>query len=281
MYGNFPDFAHSLIVTVRTPNRCATSRRVNSRSIIQPTLHAISPVGKIEILRYAESMRAGRYATIPSRSRASELQLAIDALLPQTDFIVVVINDPSNSVVWPEYPEDKVLYIYEPMDPPNLSKLWNIGLDACSAHARSNDFIEWDTAVVNDDCTVPQGWFDACVQAMDDTCAVAASTDITKRRKHPLTHCAPGPVNLYHRLCGYAFMLRGEAGVRADETLCWWYGDDDIDWQSRVLGGTVIVPGFPVTHTHPNESTVGSEVLSRQAGLDRETFLAKWGSLPC
>jgi hypothetical protein len=81
-------------------------------------------------------------------------------------------------------------------------------------------------------------------------------------------------------MIGYAFALRGSAGLFADEDLCWWWGDSDLDWRARGAGGvtSVHVPGL--VHHDPNGYTNRCVELSTQAGRDRETFRAKHGFLP-
>jgi hypothetical protein len=75
-------------------------------------------------------------------------------------------------------------------------------------------------------------------------------------------------------------MLRGESELRLDESMAWWYSDDDLDWQARQQGGALLVPGIPVQHLCPNGSTNERPELQEQAGRDRQTFITKWGKAP-
>jgi hypothetical protein len=226
-----------------------------------------------------------RYAVIPTRNRPGDLADCVAAIWPQTDEIIIIDNgdpavDPGGG--YRSAPE-ATLVIGEPTQPPNLSRLWNLGLRACHDNytgQRPAGMNTWQIAVLNDDAIVPDGWMDACCDALAETGAAAACSDPYGILTEPLVHTEPGPVDLRTRLCGWAFVLRGETGLLADEDLRWWYGDDMLDWRARELGGTVVIPGYPVQHRYPNASTTASPALAAQAALDRETFIAKWGQAP-
>jgi len=73
---------------------------------------------------------------------------------------------------------------------------------------------------------------------------------------------------------GPAFIVAGEKGLRGDERLKWYYTDDYMDWESRKLGGMVIIPGYTVNHLHPNAQVTGAiqEQISRDATLFSEIY---------
>jgi len=109
--------------------------------------------------------------------------------------------------------------------------------------------------------------------------AVAAST-------YPFPHAsAPLPLlktrhdgNIASRMCPWAFILRGEAGLRADDNFGWWWGDTDLDWQACNKGGVLLLPGEVPANTLANSTTVGA--LAEQAGRDGQYFADKWGHRP-
>jgi len=76
------------------------------------------------------------------------------------------------------------------------------------------------------------------------------------------------------RMAPHGFVVRGEAGLRADESMRWWYFDDDFCRQAIQAGGVLGVPGPVVVNAQANQSTSG--VLVEQAEKDRATFEAKW-----
>jgi GT2 family glycosyltransferase len=215
-----------------------------------------------------------RYAVIPTRDRPADLADSVKAISPQVDRVFVVDNR-SDPPVWGASLAVNTRVVCSPDDPPNLSRLWNLGLDLAASYADGDPF---DVAVLNDDAVVPDGWLEIVAGMMRRRGAAAACSDPSGTLREPLVHTTPGPVDLRLRLAGWAFVLRGELGLRADESMAWWFADDDLAWRAAELGGVLLVPGLPVSHRHPNESTVG--VLAEQAGRDRVTFEAKWGRAP-
>lgn len=84
--------------------------------------------------------------------------------------------------------------------------------------------------------------------------------------------------NQAYRMTGYAFVLRGELGLRADPKFRHWYLDDDLEWQARANGGVGMVGGLTVGH--PPAGNPLSPTLQQWAAEDREKFKVKWGNYP-
>lgn len=225
---------------------------------------------------------SGRYAVVATRDRPTELANVVTALHAQ-GVTVVVVDNGSNPRVEPpvDYsagpPPNAPTVIVDDEQPPNLSRLWNVGLGEVAEQARLRGLAEWDVAVVNDDAVIPAGWYDAVAAALRLSTAAAACSDPHGRLTAPLLKIVPDR-DAFTRLCGWAFMLRGEQALRADEDLRWWFGDTGLDWAARRTGGMVIIPGYPVGNVHANSTTVGA--LAEQAGRDRATFAAKYGWAP-
>jgi hypothetical protein len=219
-----------------------------------------------------------RAAVIPTRNRHDLLDDCINSVADQVDHVIVVDNR-SDPPIDPEPWHGKVAVVSAPIDPPNISTLWNIGLVLADAAARRLDAGQWDIAVLNSDVVVPRGWIDALSAAMRATTAILAYPDQHGGTRHIL-HTRAGPVDLRQRITGYAYLLRGEAGLRLDEDLAWWFGDDSLDWAARERGGALLVPGLAVEHRCPNGSMYERPELQQQAGRDRETFARKWGRTP-
>lgn len=213
------------------------------------------------------------YAVIPSCDRPEMLSKLCQQLMQ--DKIQVVIIDTGYDPPLVEL-AGKVDVIRDDAQPPNISRWWNLGLDAIHEVQRWIDK-EYVVAVLNDDLVIPPKFVQTLAGAIVKHGAAAAYPD-----QHgfgsDVNHTFAGPISLYRRMIGYAFALRGSANIRADETLQWWYGDDDIDWTARSRGGSVLVGGVSVQHLTPNQTTVGA--LAEQTGRDRETFTAKWGRAP-
>ena len=222
----------------------------------------------------------GRVVVIPTYNRPEVLVRCLEAAVPQADMVFVIDNseDPARYWVRDQDTWPKVYLARVPMRPPNLSRLWNLGIGAAERWARSQGYERWDVAVLNDDAIIPPDWFNAVSAAMRDLNCAAASTGLPGSPGQVLIHRTPGTTALYQRMQGHAFMLRGEANLRADKRLSWWCGDNDLDMQARERSGTVILAGWPVEHLHPDQSTTGE--LAAQTAVDMQTFVDKWGWRP-
>jgi glycosyltransferase involved in cell wall biosynthesis len=216
---------------------------------------------------------SGRYAVIATRDRPAELAAVVEVL--HRDGVHPIVVD--NGSTPPAAPPAVCTVIVDGEQPPNLSRLWNVGLETAAQYAAQNSKTQWDVAVVNDDAVIPGGWFDACATAMRYVGAAAACSDPHGRVTAPLVKTRPDR-DVFTRMCGWAFVLRGEAGMRFDEQFRWWWGDSDMDVRARTAGGMVVIPGYPVGNLRANSTTTG--VLAEQAGRDRAAYAAKHGSVP-
>jgi hypothetical protein len=169
-------------------------------------------------------------------------------------------------------PRGEIVVVRDDEQPPNLSRLWNVGLDA----AQADEMKTWDVAVLNDDALPPAGWLTSVSEAMRSHSAQPAAACMAPISESVLK--TEPDRDLYRRLDGGAFMLRGELGLRADERMRWWWGDTDLDWQARAAGGTLLISGPPVPNRLANSTTVGE--LALQGGRDGEVFKEKWGWRP-
>lgn len=219
-----------------------------------------------------------RAAVIPARDRHDMLADCINSVIDQVDR-VIVIDNLSDPPIDPEPWHGKVGVVSLPIDPPNISTLWNVGIALADAQAHQYGAEAWDIAVLNSDVVIPPGWIETLSTAMRSTTAVLAYPDQHGGTRQIL-HTRAEPVDLRQRITGYAFMMRGEIWQRFDEDLAWWYGDDSADWTARERGGALLVPGIPVEHRCPNVSTTERPELAEQATRDRETFRQKWGRTP-
>ncbi len=225
-----------------------------------------------------------RYAVIATHNRPDELALAVAALAPQCDTIVIIDNASTPAVgigVGLIHPPTSMAVLRDEEQPPNLSRLWNVGLDWCAAHARDQGADTWDVAIVNDDAVPPPDWYGVVSRSMrDHEGAQAACSDPHGliRPGETAMYRADASANIFTRLAGWAFILRGETGLRFDERFRWWCGDDDMSMQARRAGGLVHVGGYPVENTKANSSTVG--VLAEQAAKDMQSYVDKWGCRP-
>lgn len=230
----------------------------------------------------ANNGRISRYALIPTHDRLEQLAALVGTLnLQRCDHIIIIDNasDPPVSKLWlPVEIGRKTQVVRDAEQPPNLYRMWNRGFALIAMTAQIMGEKEWDVVVLNDDTELPDGWLDYVTTELrrHDPTAVACTDPYGILTARLLKTQPDG--NIQTRMCPWAFVVRGELGLRADETLRWWWGDTDFDWQACNAGGVLLLPGHTTKNTCANSTTHGE--LAEQAGRDGQTFAAKWGWRP-
>jgi glycosyltransferase involved in cell wall biosynthesis len=176
--------------------------------------------------------------------------------------------------------EPGITLVYDGEQPPNLSRLWNLGLDLARDFALDQGWSEWNVAILNDDLILPPGWVAAVATGLRASGAALAS-GCQFPLDAPILYQQAGRVPCEYRPAGFARLLKGELGLRFDERMRYWYSDDDLDWRSREHGGSLVLPDLEVNHRQENGWYSRDERLQVQAGLDAVTFDSIWGDLPC
>lgn len=212
-------------------------------------------------------------AVIPSNGRPF-LEQCVSSLRGQADKIIIVANGPLSSLR--NQTIEDVIYVRDNQPDMNISRWWNIGIDFAESLAHPAE--QWNTLVVNDDVIACHNLVETLSGEMRLNTSVLSFPN--QYDNHRTLHRSAGPVDLHHRITGYCYMIRGEAKLRLDERFVWWYGDDDLDWNARRLGGSLLVPWCKVQHQAPNGSMLTHPELNIQAGKDRVAFLQKWGLTP-
>jgi hypothetical protein len=226
-----------------------------------------------------ERWQVPRFAVVPTHNRPQRLLALVSSLSRQCDHVVVLDNacePPVDAALLRVAAGDAdVTVLRDEEQPPNLSRFWNVMFDHCAAHAETLDAKAWDVGVFNDDAIVPAGWFDVCSTVLrgHETAAVA-HTGTSPVHRHELITEFPYPRE--KRMCPWAFLVKGELGLRADEELRWFYGDDDFCRAAIDAGGVLAAPGPLAINALAVQATVQSAVLAEQAMRDRETFEKKW-----
>jgi len=223
--------------------------------------------------------RIPRFVIIPSNNRPC-VKDCVAAIASQVDCVITVwTGGAAGSDSFTTGVQPQLVSLNDPGDI-NISRWWNMGLNYVEtwnevANAFGSSANKWDVAILNDDAIVPEGWFNAVSTKMREMRAAAAcSGGVTM----PVLHTHPGPVPLETRLQGFAFVVAGELGLRANEDLHWYFSDDWMDWESRKLGGMVMVPGFPVQHLYPNQQVTPE--IHAQIAQDAQTFVDIYGMRP-
>jgi len=189
------------------------------------------------------------WLTIPTGKPRGYLQDIIkDSQIP-LDQIVIVHTIESE-------PIEGVRNVWD-LDPPNIQRWWNKGIDI--ARANGGDYI----AVLNDDLLLENNPINTIAQAMKDNDAIIG---------YPHPHSGNG---LTH-VAGYCWVLDLKSGLRTDETLRWYFGDDDMLLQAIAVGKVINVPAV-VHHLHGVTATNSSKYLVTLAKIDQVYFKEKWG----
>jgi hypothetical protein len=235
-----------------------------------------------------DDTRPRRYALVPTHSRPTELRGLVRSLVGQCDSVVVVDNASDPPVNFETDDElartDIDIHVLRDEEqPPNLSRLWNVALafihelEMRDAAVKMTAQPAWDVAILNDDTVLPADWYDYVAGGLREHDVIAASADSYGHIKSPQVKRKPDN-GLVTRMCPWAFIIRGECGVEADEKFRWWFGDTDLEWRLRLGGGVLVLPGYIAKNTYANSTTVGE--LAEQARRDGQTFVAKWGNRP-
>lgn len=160
-----------------------------------------------------------------------------------------------------------------------LHRMWNHALDAIEKVVVGGGLDKWNVAILNNDLEVPPGFLarlEGGLRANDDNWISYPNwhgADIPDRA----SVATKGSSGDGRSLSGWAFMVRGESGLRFDEQFEWWYGDADIQKQTEAAGKHVVcVGGCYCNHLHPNESTQSDPERIAQAIGDEARFAAKW-----
>ena len=220
-----------------------------------------------------------RASIILTHNRPELLVECVTAIHTQVQVTLVIDNasdPPVDRGTLPASRDHQVAVRYVPDQPPNLAKLWNLGLDVATNLA---DEDPWFVAILCDDAIVPPGWFDAVTTAMMETGAAAGCSNPWGHDHPPRVKTEPDS-DLMGRMPGWAFILNGTKGLRADESMHFWWVDSDLDIAARRAGGMIMVGGYPVPNMRPNDHLVNVPGLSEQAGRDGEAFVAKHGWRP-
>ena len=220
-----------------------------------------------------------KFALILGYNRPREIRNVINDICDQVHCTLVIDNasePPLHTVLKKRNDPDKpgLVFLRDMTQPANLARLWNIGFAQIRMVAEPN----YTIAVLTDDVRIPAGWFDAVAEAMDRTGAAAGCSSPWDGRLTQEILKTHRDNDIVNRMFGPAFMVRGEAGLEADERLKWWWNDTDLDWKARGAGGMVVIPSHPVVNLYPNHSTVG--VNAEQAGRDAKTFAEIYGGRP-
>lgn len=218
-------------------------------------------------------------AFILTHNRPHLLRRCIEQIIPQVTQVCVIDNASDPPVDWEHVSPPVHTLIHDPLQPPNLAELMNVGFEWAERYARHWSHERWNTVVLCDDVIIPDDWVNCVTGVLRALSCDAGSTHQQVPVVEPLVKTLLD-TDIYNRMQGSACVFRGETGLRADERMHWWWQDTDLDFQARTRGGTVICPGPVVVNERPNDFTYSVPGLAERAGLDGEVFREKWGFKP-
>lgn len=164
-----------------------------------------------------------------------------------------------------------------------LHRMWNAGLDVAEKRAKELGADKWNVAILNNDLEVPPGFLamlEGGVRAHDDVW-VSYPNWQGLEIPHGQAAITSGQGGDGRTLSGWAFMLKGESGLRFDEQFEFWYGDADIQKQVEAAGKHVVcVGGCYCTHLEPNKSTFSNPERIQQVIRDEKRYAEKWNLDP-
>lgn len=216
-----------------------------------------------------------RYAVVLTHNRHDMLWPCVEAISPQVDRVVIVDNASTPPVSPDDWPLNVEVF-REELQPPNIAYMWNTQIDRFASRGPGQEF---EVAFLCDDVIVPDDWYVRVTGALRQHGAAAGSAHSYAPIGSPVLK-REHDTDIYGRMCGWAFVVAGESGIRANETMHWWWVDTDIDWQARHAGGMVLAPGPIAVNQQPDHWTGAKPELQERARLDRGAFHARWGSTP-
>lgn len=187
----------------------------------------------------------------PTRNRSDLFAEAVAAIRPQVDKVITVTHGSFAS----DYAAPLVDEAAEWNGEVNISSMWSAGLDLADKVANG---AAYDVAVINDDAIVEPTWFTRLAEAMHAAGAAGASGS---RQEGKLA-----------TMSGYAFLLDGTKGIRADERMRWWFSDDAIQSACTAVGGCVIVNGVGAVNKCADFEIRADPTLRVWAQEDRQVF---------
>lgn len=129
----------------------------------------------------------------------------------------------------------------------NISKWWNIGMD------KADELGAETILVLNDDVTLPNYWLQSILNELSKGYSGVSGERYRGSNK----------------IAGFAFVLNAKDGIRANEELKWYHGDDHIQNDCNALNGFKIIPNLRV----PNKYARSSEALfPEQIKKDTELY---------
>lgn len=214
------------------------------------------------------------FIVIPVHNRIDMLIELLDELNFDRQHVILVDNNSSPALSdIPTLSERTSIRTFKPR---NIQAMWNKGWSMSAARASG----PYAVAFLNSDLMIAKASMIKLVEELDRQNASVTypnQTGLIDGELH--REQRPGPIDRNTRMTGWCFVVRGEMKTRFDESLVWWYGDDDFEWRARQeFGGCVMVGGVDARNRDADGAQRMYPELNAQCNQDRLNFIAKWGT---
>ena len=162
-----------------------------------------------------------------------------------------------------------------------IYEMWNEGWSTALG-----EYPVVNVAILNNDIAIPAGFLQTLANVLRSSPDIWAVYPDYDRSVADGTHAlgVRDTRGTYQHggMCGWAFMLRGEAANEGlpyiDTQFEWWYGDDDLVRNVAQLGKRVCrVTGLPLDHIGEKTARNGENEWTHEAkGRDTTRFHQKW-----
>jgi hypothetical protein len=155
-----------------------------------------------------------------------------------------------------------------------IYEMWNEGWRMCEDMSPNQRF---NLCILNNDIAIPDNFLATMADKLRSkkSCwAVYPDYDLKYMTYAPEELKLKETSGTYQHggLCGWAFMLKGEAPIdHVDERFQWWYGDDDLVRKITAAGGkTCRIVGLPLRHVGEATASNGKNDWTHRAKREDE-----------
>lgn len=213
------------------------------------------------------------FIIIPVHNRIDMLVELLDELDFDPQHVILVDNNSSPALL--DIPGLFERAVIEPFTVRNIQAMWNRGWQMATERATG----PYAVGIFNSDLMISKAGVIKLAEELDrQNASVTYPDQVGLVDGQFIREHRPGPYDRNTRLTGWCFMARGELETRFDESMVWWYGDDDFEWRARQeFGGCVMVGGVQARNRDADGAQRVYPELVTQCTIDWHTFVYKWG----
>lgn len=213
------------------------------------------------------------------RTRLDELRGLLAGLAHPRERVVVITTEP-HTIDMDDIDDLAAHLVHDSLPGMSFSRWINYGLDRVADLREGYDpESPYEVLCIGSDAVGDHESVDVLAEAMRTYGLMMAGPDWRAPHSHHNREVSilEGDRNVHDRVPGACFMLAGEHQLRMDERFRWWYSDDDLEMQARLIGHVGLVRGTGLRHEQDHMLDADQ---ARHATEDRELFKVKWGREP-